>query len=912
MCKIILILASLATSDLFARYLKKDDFTYIVKEHKKEVRIYKDDHRQIHIKLKYQVVKENGKKQLSSHAITYNRASAKIKIVKASVTNGKTTIEVASKNIVDTPIMARSHGFDARNIVKIALPQVRIGSIVDIEYIKTENKPLFKGHFSMFEPFGLGQYEDLKHIKIIADKKIYYELNDPNKIVYVQSKSNKQGQFVLTAKLKRPFGNIDAISALQVNPKKLTFLLVSTDKDWYKVAENLRLSYEKVINGKLPPTLEKIAQEISKKEKLVDKVNHGVSRIIQEYNYLGDWRTIEGQLIPKGFNELEKTKYGDCKDFSSALTAVLRKTNIDAYVAWVYRGHLVMRKKYDSNLVFSGGFNHAIVHIRDSGKEFWVDPTHQYANGFTINDDIALSEAFVLEPKGPGLRQLPPPNEQDHHVRIRQAYSFKNLKKANVIGQIQLSGRYSAEFIGAERKMSKAKIEENILSLVSIGENKTLPEVSSFSLNGIINRRLNFSLRYTAKDMIQKNLNQNFIVVPSNNIFKLASKGTTNRITDIFLGEPYTLTRKLIFKNIHFAGKKLPACDISTKWLSLNRRIQEAPGSIIYHEEFKLKKPVVSQSEFESTDYKMLVFNLISCRNQSALAVALGERKGQGRGVSHWQKLSKLFKQLPLKKRVLKRHEIANQVVNNRGKNVVFEYNMSDALSLVKLNLQEDPHHEKSYLMMARIIRMRGNYNSNNYSSSSLAQAEAVIDRGILRLGRTPMLLLRKSRINYLATKDKALALKFIEEANKVEKDRDVLFLKSLAYSYDVLNEDKKFLAVVKEWKNRAGNKKLPPEYYFNLAAFYAKNKNWKKCIKHYESYLKKVTNSRFAYHNVGICYRASKQYDKAISSHKRAIASVSFGAAEHGLVLSYISKGHQLILEKKISQAKATLNKAP
>ena len=874
---------------------------YITKEFIQKMRIHKDGRREIHTKIRYEVTSEKALEQLKSYRVPYNREVGKVKIINATVTNGKDILNIEGDNIRDSRVVAKSYGFDAMNMIVMKFPRIKVGSIIDIEYSESSKEPLFKEHFSKFLNFGVGGYDERRRFEIVSDREIYYDLNDPSKVIHIDSKVNKQGQFVFSANLKRPFGKVNALQAIQMDLKKLTFVLLSTDKDWYQVMRNTRIAYDKVINGVLPPTLDRIARNVSMKKSLVDKVNYGITQIIQKYNYLGDWRMIKGQLIPKDFKDLERTRYGDCKDFAAALTAILRRAGVNAHVAWLQRGNMFMRKYYESDLVFLSGFNHAVVYIRDSGKDFWVDPTQKYVDGFTIGDDIALSEAFVLETKGPGLRKLPPIELKDHRMRIQQTYNFRDIERAESRGRIQLSGRFSANFIGAEKKLNKTEIEKNILALVSIGEKKTFPDVKGIDLKGSSNRELSFSFKYAAEKLTHRRRQQNYIQLPlSFSLQQIVAAKGRDQIVDIFLGQPSIFMRRLEFKGVHFAGKRYLKCDIDSKWISLKRHIEPQSNLIVYHEELKLKLPNISSSDFKSRDYKMLALQLRNCSKRTEIPIALGARKGK----DHLQKMAQLFNNAPAGQRIEKRYQTAKQVFDSRQRSIKSQYNLDDAYQLMVLNIEENPLHQNSYLLLSRILVQKGEKNAISF-------AEEYMDIAMKKIARRPPLLLEKARYGYLSRKDEREALKLIAEARQKVKKENAGFWSLLAGVYRTIDKRGEFLNTMEEWKAQIVDATDRGHYYWELAMFYQEQKEWGKCVQHYEAYLKDITDNALAYANIGACYRKQKYFDKAVASYQNALKIEQLNKAEVGLILSYIGKGHLLLLGKQFKQAKLLFHKA-
>ena len=907
--KTLILLVFVTSQNLFAQYLDRNSFNYVTKNHEEKIQL-KDRRSETHVKLRYEITKDKGRKELSIYPILYNSATSTIKVIKASVSNGNKVLRVPPKGIVDSPIVASAHGFDAKNMLRIALPQLKVGSIIDIEYLKIKTGTY--DHFSNFFKFGIASYEEKKSIEIISDREIHHEFNDPWKVLHVTSKKTNDGKFMISAKLKRPFGKMGLAHLLLMNMKKLTFLLISTDrgeKGLARVIQSFYSAYEGVINGPLPPTLAQIAKDTQDKVELEDKVNYAISRIIEEYNYLGDWRTVKGQLTPKSFKQLEETKYGDCKDFSSALTAILRRSGVDAKIAWVQRGNVLLNKNYKSDMIFLGGYNHSIVYIRDKEREYWVDPTNDYANGLGINDDIALSEALLLDLKVKNLKLLPPISAQSHRLSTVQIYEFEDIKKAKVKSRVRLSGRLSAALVGAERKKSKTDIEKDILRHVSVGEHKTLPLFSSFSLKNVVNRELDFSFQYTGNDVTREEKGKNYLFPPDlYGLLSVFNVRTKNRKRGHFLGLPYTSERKIIFQGIQHLSKRNPNCDIETKWLSLKSRMMNKNNVLTYHQKIVLKEFLVPPKELRSTNYRVLVSDLSRCRSSMIVKVALA--KGLRSIQDQEQNLSNLFKDLPLQERIEKRYEIAEQVDENYGRvNPKIKYTLRDAHELMRLNLKEYPTHEKSYLIQESFIRRLGYYSGKNYSSSSLGQAEKLIDTGISKIGRTPHLLLKKAYLSYKRRKDMTETLNLTNEAvAKIGSGGDRFFFLLLSANYQVIGKDDKYLEALQNLKDKLGDQKSLNRYEVFLGHFYLSKNNFNKCIEHYENYLKEVTNSRFAYNNVGICYRKNKQFDKSISSYKKALALARFGAAENGLALSYIHKGKSLILKKEFKKARKSI----
>jgi len=118
-----------------------------------------------------------------------------------------------------------------------------------------------------------------------------------------------------------------------------------------------------------------------------------------------------GGILPDGAGNVLRRRFGDCKDKSVLLTALLRALGIDAcplLVAPTWRGALTRLQPSTS------AFNHAIVTFTLDGKRYFADPT-EVGQGGDLARLVAPPLCYGLEirPDADGLLPIPelPPAE---------------------------------------------------------------------------------------------------------------------------------------------------------------------------------------------------------------------------------------------------------------------------------------------------------------------------------------------------------------------------------------------------------------------------------------------------------------------------------------------------------------------
>ena len=136
------------------------------------------------------------------------------------------------------------------------------------------------------------------------------------------------------------------------------------------------------------------------------------------------------RMTPHPAAETFRNMYGDCKDKSVLLVAMLKCAGVDSELALVNTGYLI-EKKMTTPLVF----NHAIVAIPDTdGKYKFLDPTAENTPYGVLPEYLKFRNALIVEERHGEVVLIPNDNFDKQNVKGLSKINFVNMKdvKASV------------------------------------------------------------------------------------------------------------------------------------------------------------------------------------------------------------------------------------------------------------------------------------------------------------------------------------------------------------------------------------------------------------------------------------------------------------------------------------------------
>ena len=340
-------------------------------------------------KIRKTILSPEGIDHASQLSFTYSQ-NDRVRVIDAAIVqpNGK-RIKLRKKQIDTRLVASSSNGFTQDKKLSFLFPKLEVGATVELvfeHFHSGDTDPGKVGRLlrympnkervdSLFEEYTSDQPWFVKHIH--TDN---YEisLSDDQKKLTVRQKNPESFYFI----------NEPSIAYVRKIP---TIALHTTEDVQARVDREMR-AWNQNLKAPLPAPMKAAVDQLSHhspEEKVI-----GLLRYIRDnYRYLGDWRGVRRGWLPFPLAEIAQRGYGDCKDLSLALVAMLRASGIEAEPAVVERG----LDSIPLLLPSVTSYNHAIVRAQIGEKIWWLDPTNPAFLPDYIMPDLHARLVWVFE-----------------------------------------------------------------------------------------------------------------------------------------------------------------------------------------------------------------------------------------------------------------------------------------------------------------------------------------------------------------------------------------------------------------------------------------------------------------------------------------------------------------------------------
>lgn len=555
-----------------------------------------------------QILNETGRQLNESVRIYYNETSEKIEVLEAksiSAIDGKSH-SVPQDMIEDKPIASISGGFDQTRQVKIAFPNLRLKDRVYFKVKRKVTKVLLPGYYDTGYSYGEQNPMEKSRISITSEIPLFVQEFNADKALEV-TQETKEGKHHYLVMLKKPV--YKRVNEWGILPSKLlTRVFFSSLNDNAELAKRVSEKYEAVLAQPLPSLYQEIIKKAALADGDVDKINLVMSTLADKINYLGDWRTVEGQMVPRNFEKVVTTGVGDCKDFSAATVAILRSLGFEAHPALVMRNFIYLEPKTD--LPCLSNYNHAILWAKNKeGRVFWLDPTNMTTMADGIYQDIEDRPSLILDAGTPRLEKIPAIDFQHAVIKSEQVLERQGENGLRSKGTYEMLGELAVGYAGAMLTNSKREIEERLMSSLT-GENTVLDrKVTIPDLTTRIVKPLKFEYEYQKDNMLKStSLGHAFPVSASwPNVFIYAPE---DQVAARDLGTRQSLLSKTILKNVKVSNLSKLNKEIKTPWVDAKRVTRQEGQDLVIDDHVVFKAGFVFGEEVQSKMYKQLVADL--------------------------------------------------------------------------------------------------------------------------------------------------------------------------------------------------------------------------------------------------------------------------------------------------------------
>ncbi|MEL6560006.1 MAG: transglutaminase domain-containing protein [Bacteroidota bacterium] len=173
-------------------------------------------------------------------------------------------------------------------------------------------------------------------------------------------------------------------------------------------------------------------------------------------------------FIPHSADYVVEKRYGDCKDMTSILVALLRSQDLPAHFTWI--GSRDLPYKY-SDLPSPVVDNHMIASVELDGKTIFLDATGSYSPLGFPTSMIQGKESLISKGESFRIVEVPViPKEQN--LMIDTAYVTLNEGTVSGSGSLELTGLVKVANSYRLINRSNKKTEDYLRRLLSRGSNK--------------------------------------------------------------------------------------------------------------------------------------------------------------------------------------------------------------------------------------------------------------------------------------------------------------------------------------------------------------------------------------------------------------------------------------------------------
>ena len=362
------------------------------------------------------------------------------------------TIADAPANQYDADI------YSDRRLVRAPLPGVEPGSVVEAEIVSSESRTQLGAGSA--RRVAINQFVPVQRFRLSIDAHRQIPLQTavheiPAEAVQRSAPGKRTSIRVELGPLRPSSDDFEFnVPADQSQQKHITF---STGRSWQQLAAAYgQVVDEKIAGAKLSGFLE----GLDLKGPPLEVAGRITAKLHSVIRYTGV-EFAEAEIIPGAPSQTLTRGYGDCKDKSTLLTALLRAAGLDAHVALLAAGS---DRDVEPQLPGLGLFNHVIVYV-DTQPPLWIDATAEHARVGVLPSAGEGRLALIARPETAALVATPLSRSLDNWRRRTTTIRMGDFGPGSMREITEAGGALEtdlrAEFSSNSSSVREA-IEENV------------------------------------------------------------------------------------------------------------------------------------------------------------------------------------------------------------------------------------------------------------------------------------------------------------------------------------------------------------------------------------------------------------------------------------------------------------------
>ena len=465
--------------------------------------------------------------EVGQQSIEFNPAYQTVTLNIFRITRGHETIDKRDSTKVRffERELEMEHGlYDGMTTAVILVDDLRVGDTLEIAYTVTGSNPVFGKKVAEYAGWETELPTQKRRVSALypADRKIRYQyvggLNADVKVKPKVSQRAGMNQLVFEQSNLKP---VHVEEHIPQGFQPFAWIQFSEYADWQEVAEWADGLF------RLPVPESKDFAELIIKLRAISDLNKRLAaalRFVQsDIRYASVSMGVNSHL-PYAPSIVLERRYGDCKDKSALLVAILQGLGIKAKPVLV---SMNFHQGFSSWLPSPTLFDHVIVHVDLDGREYWLDPTaiQEPVNIGMLGYLHGGAEVLVVDASSTALITIPQsaPDEVDEKQLV-------NLHGFKVPADLEIKTTFSgaaAEVVRANlKRLTPDRIEKYYLDSIRVVypgarwkknyeisddvENNKLVVIRDYSVDGIAELEEHYWHIYRRPDRIL-----DFLEIPS-------------------------------------------------------------------------------------------------------------------------------------------------------------------------------------------------------------------------------------------------------------------------------------------------------------------------------------------------------------------------------------------------------------
>lgn len=608
---LLVVFISLFSFSSFSRWSTPADMPIEYLQFDRSIDVQKDGSYTTVLKQQIRILNEAGRRDNAVITLAFDKSTSHLTVLEAKSTfEGQEDI-LSAKDIEMKPLASDPIGVTESYQILIPFKHVNVGTVISLTTKKVVQKEDLDAYFSFNADFS-GAYYHKASLTVNSALPLTLKTNDAHDCLSIKENKSANGTHIEVS-LKKPtlIGIIMEGSNQFLEPTKSACISLSTETTYDRMGAHFSKRYEDILTGPMPTKLEHIAKKAGKAPDAEQQMAEAIALLIKDIHYLGSWNSADGHYFPRTLEAICASGFGDCKEFSVCLTAILRTLGFKAYPALITRGNLWID---DKSLPSMGDFNHVIVKaITPQGTPQWLDPTNDVAMARGIFPDISHRPALVLS---------------GGHLEITPAVDFKTAKftkseeitlseddTIKTLTELCEEGECAIQSTSALLSTPAEIFKESLIRNACHTSDPKNPEVLLPQGTSCKVQPNAFTLRYEENvTPLLTNLGRAFPINSGWAGLYMAVKKLD--VGALFIGTPETMVKKTLFKNRKLDNPASLNFAITSQWFNASRSITQTDKGVEVIETYENLVEYIPSADLQTPEFTALKAKLqLYCYN---------------------------------------------------------------------------------------------------------------------------------------------------------------------------------------------------------------------------------------------------------------------------------------------------------